>query len=240
MTREIASAVVARARSHGLRVVAHIGTTQDAIDAADAGVALWVHGVYKERIPDDQIAKLAGYGIPVVATIEVFDRYARGQHGPIVPTRLERETVHASVLDAFWPIPEDFEVGGLRSWLDLANATLDARIDNVRRLHRAGVTILAGSDTQSGVFPGAGLHRELAHLVRAGMTPTEAIRAATLDSARWLANGAEPDSGTVAVGKRADLILVEGDPSADIAALENIRQVFLAGVPVVRTPVATP
>jgi imidazolonepropionase-like amidohydrolase len=240
MTREIASAVVTRARSHGLRVVAHIGTTQDAIDAADAGVALWVHGVYKERIPDDQIAKLAGYGIPVVATIEVFDRYARGQHGPIVPTRLERETVHASVLDAFWPVPEDFEVGGLRSWLDLANATMDARIDNVRRLHRAGVTILAGSDTQSGVFPGAGLHRELAHLVRAGMTPTEAIRAATLDSARWLANGAEPDSGTIAVGKRADLMLVEGDPSADIAALENIRQVFLAGVPVVRTPVATP
>ena len=57
------------------------------------------------------------------------------------------------------------------------------------------------------------------------MTPSEAIRAATLEPARWLANGAEPDSGTVAVGKRADLILVEGDPSTDVAALENIRGV---------------
>ena len=48
------------------------------------------------------------------------------------------------------------------------------QLDNLRRLHEAGVTILAGSDTQSGVFPGAGLHRELAHLVRAGLTPVEA------------------------------------------------------------------
>ncbi len=240
MTREIASAVVDRAKSHGLRVVAHIGTTQDAIDAAEAGVALWVHGVYKERIPDDQIQRLAGYGIPVVATVEVFDRYVRGRQGPIVATRIERETVHASVLDSFWPIPDGFGAGALTSWLELAEETMDARIDNVRRLHEAGVTILTGSDTQSGVFPGAGLHRELAHLVRAGLTPVEAIRAATLDPARWLADGAEPDFGNVAVGKRADLLLVEGDPSSDVGALENIRKVFLAGVPLERTPVPVP
>ena len=93
-----------------------------------------------------------------------------------------------------------------------------------------------GSDTQSGVFPGPGLHRELRHLVRAGLTPSEAIRAATLDAARFLADGAEPDFGAVAVGLRADLVLVEGDPSADIAALERIRQVFVGGVPLERTP----
>ena len=237
MPPEIAKAVVERAKSHGLRTVAHIGTTEDARVAADAGVALWVHGVYKERIPDDQIAVLAAYGIPMVATIEVFDRYARGTRGPIVPTRLERETVPAELLASFYPVPEDFEVGTLSSWLALMGETMDARIDNVRRLRAAGVTILAGSDTQSGVFPGAGLHRELANLVRAGMTPAEAIRAATLDPATWLANGSEPDSGLVAVGKRADLLLVEGDPSADVEALSRLRAVFLAGVPVERTPV---
>lgn len=239
MSREVAAAIVKRANQNGLRVVAHIGTTQDAIDAADAGVAAWVHGVYKERIPDGQIAKLATYGIPVIATIEVFDRYGRPVKGPRPSTRLERETVPQETLDAFYPVPEDFDVSVFQSWIDLTSRTLDARIDNTRRLHQAGVTILAGSDAQSGVFPGPGLHRELHHLVRAGLSPSQAIRAATLDAAIFIANGEEPDFGVIEVGKRADLVLVDGDPSMDIGALEKIREVFVEGVALERTPVVS-
>jgi imidazolonepropionase-like amidohydrolase len=238
MSPEIASAIVVRANSHGLRTVAHIGTTEDAINAGNAGVALWVHGIYKERIPDDKILVLAGFGIPMVTTSEVFDRWGRGRAGPIIPTQLERETVSASELEAFYPIPEDFDLGSFEGWLDLMRDTRQARIDNVRRLHEAGVTILAGSDVQSGVFPGASLHRELENLVAAGFSPAEAIRAATLDPARFLANSEEPDSGVIATGKRADLLLVDGDPTSDIRALSQIREVFLQGVPIERTQVA--
>jgi imidazolonepropionase-like amidohydrolase len=237
MSREVAAAVVERAAENDLRVVAHVGTTEDAIDAAEAGVAAWMHAVYKERIPDDQIAKLASYGIPVVATIEVFDRYGRPSDGPRPSTKLERETVARKTLEGFHPVPDDFDTGPFQSWLDLMSETFEARRDNVRRLHRAGVTILAGSDPQSGVFPGAGLHRELHHLVEAGLTPAQAIRAATLDGATFLANGAEPEFGIVAVGKRADLLLVEGDPTKDVGALENVIEVYKDGVALERTPV---
>lgn len=239
MSREVARATVERAREHGLRVVAHVGTTEDAIDAAEAGVAAWMHGVYRERIPDGDVARLAAYGIPMVATIEVFESYARSLDGPRESTALERETAPAELLDSFYPPPEGFSLGSLEGWFEANRAASGARFDNVRRLHAAGVTILAGSDTQSGVFPGAGLHRELAQLVRAGLTPAEAVRAATLDPARFLANGAEPDFGSVEVGKRADLLLVEGDPTADVGALSRIREVFRAGVPLERTPVAS-
>jgi imidazolonepropionase-like amidohydrolase len=236
----LARAVVERARERGLRTVAHIGTTADALDAAEAGVALWVHGVYKERISDDRIAALADYGIPMVATIEVFDNYARLNTGPRQATALERETETAALLDSFYPIPESFDRTALQSWLDLNAAAVDARVDNVRRLHEAGVTILAGSDAQSGVFAGPGLHRELANLVRAGFTPAEAIRAATVDPARFLCACDAPAFGDVAVGQRADLLLVEGDPTTDIGAVSRIREVLLGGVPVVRTPVENP
>ncbi|MFT5696177.1 MAG: imidazolonepropionase-like amidohydrolase, partial [Myxococcota bacterium] len=159
LSRDVARMIVAQAKTRGLRTVAHIGTTQDAIDAAEAGVALWVHGVYKERMSEAQIAELASYGIPMVTTSEVFDRYARSDEGPLIPTKLERETVPASVIESFYPSPDGFDVGTLGSWLDIMKTTRQARRDNVRRLHEAGVTILAGSDVQSGVFPGASLHR---------------------------------------------------------------------------------
>ena len=236
---EVARAISARARAHGLRTVAHIGTTRDAEIAAESGIAMWMHGVYKERIPDDQIAVLASYHIPMVATIEVFDSYARLRKGHRESTALERETVPAALLDSFTP-PEGFSVGKLTSWQELNEQAMPFRTENVRRLHAAGVEIFAGSDTQSGVFPGAGLHRELANLARAGLTPIEVIRAATLGPARFLAKSETPDWGNVAVGQRADLLLVEGDPTRDVAALSAIRAVLEDGVPIERTPVENP
>ena len=67
------------------------------------------------------------------------------------------------------------------------------------------------------------------------MTPGEALRAATSDNARFL-EGATPEAGEVAVGKRADLVLVDGDPTADIGALDRIARVFLGGVELERHP----
>ena len=240
MRPEVARAIAERARSHGLRTVAHVGTTRDAIIAAESGVAMWVHGVYKERIPDAEIAVLAGYHIPMVATIEVFDSYARLRGGPREATALERETVPAALLDSFYPMPDGFSTGSLTSWQELNEQAMPYRTENVRRLHAAGVAIFAGSDTQSGVFPGPGLHRELANLARAGLTPIEVIRAATIGPARFLAHRDTPDWGNVAVGQRADLLLVEGDPTRDVAALSAIRAVLLDGVPIERTPVENP
>lgn len=236
---EVLNAIVAEARAQKLRAVAHIGTVEDAIDAADAGVSLWVHGVYKERIPDEQIQTLAGYRIPMVATIVVFEGYALLGRGPREPTPLERETATPEVLAAFDNPPRTQDAEYFRPYLEHLHSQRQNWRDNVRRLHAAGVTILAGSDTQSGVFPGAGLHRELHLLQESGMTPAQVIRAATLDAARYLADGQEPDYGIVQEGKQADLLLVEGNPLQDLGALAKIRQVIKGGVPLERKPLST-
>jgi imidazolonepropionase-like amidohydrolase len=91
-------------------------------------------------------------------------------------------------------------------------------------LHKAGVIIVPGSDTG---LVGYGLHRELELYVEAGMTPLEAIQSATIVSAR--AMKLDRDSGTVEVGKRADLILVDGDPLANIADLRKVSRVVANG-----------
>jgi imidazolonepropionase-like amidohydrolase len=233
-------AAVEGAHAHGVRAIAHIGSLEDARDAARAGADAWVHGVYRERLSDEAVAELAGFGIPMVPTLTVFDSYA-GFDDPREPTALERQIATAELLASFDAVPEgDPAVESFAPFLALLRAERQSGPDNARRLHAAGVTLFAGSDPQSGVFPGAGLHRELAHLVAAGLTPIEAIRAATLLPARFLTRSErEPEFGEVAVGRRADLLLVEGDPSADVAALARIREVILGGVRVERFPVTS-
>jgi imidazolonepropionase-like amidohydrolase len=105
--------------------------------------------------------------------------------------------------------------------------------------HRAGVTVLAGSDApDSFAFPGSGLHDELAHLVQAGMSPLDALRAATLEPARFLgleSSAGELQAGVIRPGARADIVLLNSNPLEDIGAVRDIEAVVLAGAVYDRT-----
>ncbi len=236
---EVLRAIVAEARAQGIRTVAHIGTAADALEAADAGVAAWMHGVYKERIPDELIPRFAAAKIPMVATSVVFDDYADILDGTREATALERETVPAEVLASFARRPADADFPGFHDYFELLRTTREARCDNIRRLNEARVPILAGADAQLGVFPGPGLHREIAILIRCGLTPFQALYAATAGAARFVSGQSDPDFGIVRVGNRADLILVAGNPLIEPRAIDHIHMVIKDGVVLERHPLAT-
>jgi adenine deaminase len=100
--------------------------------------------------------------------------------------------------------------------------------ENVGRLVDAGVTMLAGTDAPNpGTVFGASLHRELELLVRCGMTPAQALTAATAAPASVF-NLA--DRGRIAPGQRADFVLVSGDPLTDVTATRAIERIWRAGV----------
>jgi imidazolonepropionase-like amidohydrolase len=103
-------------------------------------------------------------------------------------------------------------------------------LESVLLMHKAGVSILAGTDTgasNQNMFSGFSLHDELVFLVEAGLTPLEALQCATLNAARWLNR---PDMlGTVESGKLADLVLLDADPIKDIHNTTKISEVFLDG-----------
>ena len=97
----------------------------------------------------------------------------------------------------------------------------------VRVLHEEGAPLLIGTDTPNPfVHQGFTVHDELRNFVDAGFTPYEALRCATADPARFMG---ETDWGTVAVGQRAELLLVAADPLVDIAAVSDIDAVFVNG-----------
>jgi imidazolonepropionase-like amidohydrolase len=103
-----------------------------------------------------------------------------------------------------------------------------AELKMVGEMKSAGVPILAGTDTAAGVrvYPGFSLHEELGLLVQAGLTPMEALQAATLNAGKYLGLA---DTGTIEKGKRADLVLLDANPLQDIGNTRKIRSVVLAG-----------
>jgi len=111
---------------------------------------------------------------------------------------------------------------------DLKRALFAADEKLVGAMYRAGVPIMAGTDAMNPFcFPGFSLHDELALLVEAGLTPLAALQSATLRPAEFMNRSDE--IGTIAAGKRADLVLLDADPLADIHNTTRIRGVFLAG-----------
>lgn len=104
---------------------------------------------------------------------------------------------------------------------------VESRRAMVRALHREGARILAGTDGGLPVVPAGSLAQELVELTRAGLTPYEALRAATVDAAEFL--GLEEEIGRIFEGARADLVLLEANPLDDIRATERPVGIVLAG-----------
>ena len=110
----------------------------------------------------------------------------------------------------------------------LEKQRLDVAQRIVSAMHRAEVPMMAGTDSpMPNVYPGYSLHDELQLLVESGLSPQDALRAATLTPAEFL--GIDSDSGSVAVGKRADLVLLDADPVRDIRNTRRIRAVLIDG-----------
>lgn len=104
------------------------------------------------------------------------------------------------------------------------NAYFEKGLELTGEAHRAGVGVLVGTDSVIGGFR---YHDEMAHLVDAGLSPADVLRAATIDAARYA--GLDSHSGSIAIGKRADLVLLAANPLTDIDNTRRINAIWLAG-----------
>lgn len=214
------AAVIAAAHWRQKMALAHIGTEQDAVAAIDAGVDGLAHLFANAAPRPDFAARVASHHAFVVPTL----------------TLLESETGRASgaslVSDPhLGPLLTATEIGSLRSAFHLPGRVTTFSLDHARAavaaLEAAGVPLLAGTDAPNpGTAHGISVHRELELLVGAGLTPIEALSAATSTPARVFGL---LDRGRIAPGLRADLVLVAGDPDRDITATRAIVQVWRNG-----------
>jgi imidazolonepropionase-like amidohydrolase len=158
-----------------------------------------------------------------------------------VPTLVAwRNLTPRTELDAAWKRPNmDYATPMLRQWWnsDTGYTAEDwaakrrgdvVRTKVVRALHDAGARLLVGTDTPHPfVMPGFSVHEELSNFVSVGMSPYEALKAATVDAAEYL--GAQREFGVIKPGARADLILLEGNPLEDVKNTSRIAGVMVRG-----------
>ena len=216
---ETVKALIDAAHKRGKLVVVHIARQQDARDVINAGADGLAH-LFSDSAPGPDFASLAAahhvFIVPTLTVLEGVDGVASGES-------LTTDSRLAPYLTAD-------DIRNLKSSFPKSPTGLSEKYaeQTVAQLKAAHVPILAGTDSPNpGTAHGASIHRELELLVRSGLTPPEALASATSVPAAAFHLA---DRGVIAPGKRADLLLVKGDPTEDITATRDIVSVWKLGV----------
>jgi len=226
LSRDAFFAAVDEAKKQGMPLAVHLPRALTIAEASDAGANSLEHVemlVQSALMQQDSATKTLSAKQRFDAAFEALS----GEKGTALWARLAKNHTW------FVPTMVAYERGFVL-WSNKPEAMLIRRpihwkqIDLVGAMHKAGVRVLAGSDFSDwALVPGVDLHNELALLVEAGLSPMEALQAATTLPAEFL--GKTADFGTIAVGKVADLVLLEADPLESISHTRKIRGVILGG-----------
>lgn len=215
------NAGVAEAKKYGALTVAHALTVEATKMAVEAGIDGLAHVFMDQPHTAEIISLVKDAGMFVVPCISL-----NASLMGITGSALADDPRVAARLDDKW------EETLRSSYNRYPQGKLEDVYDTVRALDAAGVDVLAGTDVSmpetffGGLAHGASLHHELQYLVEAGLTPERALRAATATTARRFRLS---DRGRVAEGLRADLLLVDGDPTRDISDTLNTRAIWRRG-----------
>jgi len=211
------TALVEEAHRNNLKVLTHTVTVDKAKLAARAGVDVIAHGLGDRPADDELLGLMKARGTWYVQTLAVYEpRHLRQLAGELIRPLLAPDARERLRPDA----RTSSDQARARRWQNL--------MANTKIFHDAGMRLAAGTDAGvTGTHHGWASLREIELMVKGGLTPLEAIRAGTLDSARAL--GIEATTGSVEAGKTADLVLVEGAPHENIAELHRVHGTFFNG-----------
>ena len=252
--REVYDSMIAAAKQVGIPVSGHVSHQYGLLHALESGqqvehldgylavlagdtgeAGAWNDGqivldpAILDRIDESRIPQVVAAtkrsGTCAGPTLALFQIVASGLSPEEMAQWPEMRYVDAKMAEAFADQVRQFDIPKAG---EAAKRYLAIRDKITKALYDGGVPLLAGGDSpQFFVVPGFSLHRELEAFRKAGIPPYGVLEAATVNAARCL--GAEREFGTVAAGKRADLLLLDSDPRRDLARRESIAGVMTRG-----------
>ena len=255
---DLSQTAINEAHRRGMRVMGHLGRT-NALEATTLGINIITHlsGIADASLPDSESARTR-HAMGFAPGWQMTNR-AWGQVLPEKLSDLIRRMVanRVALSPTLW-FQKIFATWGedtedkqeavryshappaiLKGWqhftMDLGDPSIyksswPIQKQFVRAFYEAGGLLIAGTDTPNQfVAPGFGLHQEIETFVEAGIPPFEALKAATVNASR--AMGHEEDFGSIEIGTRADILMIEGNPIEDLKNARRIRMIFRDGIP---------
>ena len=200
------------ARKFGKLTATHCLSSEGIAYSLEAGVDMIIHCTYRDADGSDNFRQ------------DIAERI--GEQGAFV-----NPTIHVA-RSSVWAIRRRAErqeklTRDQQSTLDTGLRNLEQRLEDCRKMIDMGLKVITGSDSSWGDYQLGNTVYETELLVEAGYTPMQGVLSVTSEAAKAL--GIDSGVGTLEPGKEADIIIVDGDPSTDVNALWNVRDVFKAG-----------
>ena len=216
-TPEEIAAIVEEAHRFGKLTAAHCASMQGIKNSLDAGVDMIIHCVFEDE------TGMYEFNEPLAEQLAAAKAWVN-------------PTLH--VIQA--SIDHTERIGYNRGWLtkdeqksiDSSKASLETRIDSVNRLIKMGEKMIAGSDSPWGAFPPGEFVKEMIALNKAGLSNTEALVTGLSHAAESIA--VSDQAGTLSPGRPGDVLVVGGDPTSDLNALWDVKDVYKSGIRVER------
>ncbi len=238
MTPEIYTAIIKAAHRHGIRVAAHLYHLSDAHSLVAAGIDIMAHSIRDAEIDDSLIAEMKQKHVSYIPTL-ALDEFAFAYlddpwwlNDPRFKASLE-PGVYDMITSAAYK-----EKIGKSAVTPQEETALTVALKNLIKLYRAGILIALGTDAGASPIRAQGFseHLEMELMVKAGLTPLETIRIATLNGATLLQ--ISKDQGSLEPGKKADFLVLDADPTKRIRNTLSIGQVWKNGSKVSDGPVS--
>ena len=230
---EVVAAIVEEARKQRIPVVAHIGSAAHVRQLAELGVTDFLHEA-RDGMNPEFIAYAKSKNLSFAPTLgQGESRWFYYEHPEFLTLDPKFDGFYARGRAMLNDPKRRQEILGAPDFAETKKRFKDNNYPFIKMMSDAGVRIVTGTDCgaeASQTTPvGLTTHREVAMFVEAGMSPSAALRAATLDAARVLERTEDPAYGSIRAGKIADLVVLNGDPLADITNTTKIDRVMKAG-----------
>lgn len=229
-------ALIDESHKKGYKAFVHIGSPENAVNAVKAGADVLAHGIWRGKLTPEQADIIANSKVPVIYTLAAFKNVNSINKGEYIPNKYDTLLVPKIILD---PVTKWNGLGIknkpiMNAFFNDVTSKSPYWLDNFKLLHSRNVTILVGTDSSlPGTYAGSTLLQEIDALKEYGMTNFEILSGATyLPSKLFLKN---PDFGIVEKGKKANLLLINGNPLKNLELVKTPETILMNGNIILKT-----